>query len=159
MRPLSEQHVYTSSIRTWPSAWQISQHFFRTRGKVFKEVKTIRNRVTLRAAASQRGSQVPWLSEEGKCYDASYATAVVVFIITYFHKPIHQLFDDKHRLSSHEKLSFKLMNIICVIQGKSQTGSKNKFPFPTDYCTYFFRMKVPWGPLEGAGLRHSLVST
>ncbi len=48
----------------------------------------------------------------------------------YFHKLIHQPFDDKHRLSSHEKLSFTLTNITCVIQGTSQTGSENNFPSP-----------------------------
>ncbi len=61
-----------------------------------------------------------------------------------------------NRLSSHEKLSFKLTNIICVIQGTSQTGSENNFPFPNDYHSYFFRSKVPWGPVEGLWLRHSI---
>ncbi len=60
-----------------------------------------------------------------------------------------------NRLSSHEKLSFKLTNIKCVIQGTSQTGSKNNFPFLFDYRLYFFRTKVPGGPLEGAWLRQS----
>ncbi len=60
-------------------------------------------------------------------------TDVVVFIIKFFHKLIHQPFDGKHRLSPYEKLSFKLTNIICVIQGTSQTGSKNNFPFPVDH--------------------------
>ncbi len=50
----------------------------------------------------------------------------------------------------NEKLSFKLMNIICVIQGTSQTGSKNNFPFPIDYCSYFFHARVPWSPPEGS---------
>ncbi len=31
----------------------------------------------------------PFTTEEGKCYDVSYATGVVVFIIPYFHKLIH----------------------------------------------------------------------
>ncbi len=85
-------------------------------------------------------------------------TGVVVFIIPYFHKPIHQPFDDKHRLSSHEKLSFKLTNVISVIQGSSQTGSKNNFPVPTDYRLYFFHTKVPWGPPEG-GTTQALYGT
>ncbi len=85
---------------------------------MLKEVKTILNRVMLRAAATQRGSKASWLSDEAKSY-ISYATCVVVFLITYFHKLILQLFNDKHRLSSHEKISFKLTDIICVIQGTS----------------------------------------
>ncbi len=44
------------------------------------------------------------------------------------------------------------MNIICVIQGISQTGSEHNFP----YCSCFFHTKVPCGPLEGAWLRHSV---
>ncbi len=95
-------------------------------------------------------------SEEVKCYDVIYVTGVVGFIITYFHKLIHQLFDNKHRLSSHEKLVFKLTNILCVIQGTCQTGSKTNFPFPIDSCSYFFHNKVLWGPVEGAWLRHSI---
>ncbi len=43
------------------------------------------------------------MSEEGKCYGVSDATGVVVFIIMYFHKLILRPFDNKHRLSSHEK--------------------------------------------------------
>ncbi len=86
----------------------------------------------------------------GKCYDVSYTTGVVLFIITYFHKLIYRLFDNKHGLSSHEKLSFKLTNIICVIQGTSQTGSKYNFPCPIDCCSDFLLTQVPWGPPEGA---------
>ncbi len=68
----------------------------------------------LRTAAPQGG--ISWFceSEERKCFDVSYMTGVVVFIITYFHKLIHQPFDDKHGLSSHAKLSSNLMNIIRI---------------------------------------------
>ncbi len=84
----------------------------------------------------------------GKCYDVSYTTGVVVFITTYLHKLIHQR-------------SFKSMNIICVIQGTNQTGSKNNFPFPVDYCSDFFHTKVTWGPPEGdlGTLSHLLCTT
>ncbi len=37
-------------------------------------------------------------SEEGKCYEVSYVTGVVLFVITYFHKLIQQPPDDQHRL-------------------------------------------------------------
>ncbi len=101
----------------------------------------------LRAAATHFCESV-----EGKCHDVSHATGVVGFKITYFHKLIHQPFDNKHRLSAHEKLSFKLTNFTCVTQGTSQTGSKHNFPFPTDYRSYFVHSRVPWGPPEGARL-------
>ncbi len=68
-------------------------------------------------------------SEEGKCYDVSYASSVVVFK-TDFHKLIHRPFDDKHRLPSHEKLSFQMTNVICVIQGTSQQDQKIIFLSP-----------------------------
>ncbi len=71
-------------------------------------------------------------SVKGKCCDISYVTNVVVFIIRYFHK----LYIDKHKFSTHEKLLFKLTNIICVIKGTSQTGSRNNFCFPTDYHSH-----------------------
>ncbi len=71
----------------------------------------------------------------------SYTTGVVVVIIPYFHKLIHQPFDDKQTFFTW----------------KSQIGSKNNFPFPVDYRSYFFHTKVPWGPPEGAWLRHSIV--
>ncbi len=88
------------------------------------------------------------MSQEGKCSDVSYATGVVVFIITHFHKLIHQPFDDGHRLSSHEKLSFKLRIIICVIQGTSQMDQKKIFLFPLTAVQIFSVLR--WGPPEGA---------
>ncbi len=104
----------------------------------------------LRAAANRRGSQSVLFSEVGKYYDKRCATGVAVFRIMYFHKLIHQPFDDKHGLASHEKLEFKMTKIVCVIQSvnSSQTGSNNYFPFPIYYCSYFFRSTVPWVPLE-----------
>ncbi len=45
---------------------------------------------------------------------------------------------------------FKVTNTICVIQSTSQTGSKNNFPFPVDYPSYFYHTKVPWGPPDEA---------
>ncbi len=78
---------------------------------------------SIRPSASQR-----WLSEEGKCNDISYATVVVVFKITYFHKLIHQPFDEKNCLSSHEQLSFHMTNVTCNSGHKS--GSKIQFSFP-----------------------------
>ncbi len=100
-------------------------------------MKTFINQVTLGAAASQMGSQAPWLSEEGKCCDVSYVTGVVAFMFVY--KLIHQPFDD--RLSSHEKLSFKSTNIICVIQGTSQTESKIIFLSPVTSVHIFFVLR------------------
>ncbi len=91
------------------------------RGKVLKEVKTVIHRVMLRASR---------LSEEGKCYDVSYVTGVEVFVITCFHKLIHQPFDDKHRLSSHKKLIFKLTNIMCNSGHKSNWIKKIIFLSP-----------------------------
>ncbi len=64
------------------------------RGNVLKEAKTFINWLMLRAAATRRGSESVLLLEEGKCSDVSYTTGVVVFIITYFHKLIHQQLDD-----------------------------------------------------------------
>ncbi len=96
-------------------------------------------------------------SEEGKCYDVSYATGVVAFTNMHFHKLIQQPFDDKLRVSSHENLSFKLTDIICVIQGTNQTGSQNSFPFPIDYRSYFSGTKVPWDPPEGAWPKRSML--
>ncbi len=54
MNYVSRLGQYTSSIQTWPSAWQISQLFL-GRGKSAKDVETIINRIMLRAAA-RRGS-------------------------------------------------------------------------------------------------------
>ncbi len=45
---------------------------------------------------------------------------------------------------------------MCVIQGASQTGSKNNLPFPIDCRSYFSHIKVPWGPPEEVWLRHSI---
>ena len=58
------------------------------------------------------------------------------------------------------KLSFKLTNIICVIRGTIQTGSKDNLSLAIDFNTYFFRNKVPWSspgkggtsPLYGTAL-------
>ncbi len=49
---MSRVGQYTSSIQSWPSGWQISQHFSKTRGKALKEVRTVINQVMLRAAAT-----------------------------------------------------------------------------------------------------------
>ncbi len=86
---------FTSSVQTWPSARQISLHCSRTGGKVLKEVKIFRNRLMLRAAATWRGSEASCCWKRKNGYDVSYATGVVVFIITYFHKLIQKPFDDK----------------------------------------------------------------
>ncbi len=52
------------------------------------------NRLTFRAAATQGGVSQFCESEEGKCYDVSHSTGVVVFIIKSFPKLIHQPFDN-----------------------------------------------------------------
>ncbi len=76
----------------------------------------------LRAAATRRGSESVLSSEEGKRYDLSYVTGVGAFTIKYIHMLILKVCEDKHRLSSLEKLSFELTNAICVIQATSETG-------------------------------------
>ncbi len=49
-KQLQNQHTFNRNSQKWAvtvtnKAWQMSQHFSRTRGKVLKEVKTIINRV------------------------------------------------------------------------------------------------------------------
>ncbi len=64
-----------------------------------------------------------------------------------------------NRLSLHEKWSFKLTNIICVIQGKSQTGSKNNVPFSVDYCLYFSLLRCHGVHLKGCNCVKRLLSS
>ena len=52
--------------------------------------------------------------------------------------------------------SLRLTNIICVIHGTIQTGSKDTFSLSIDFNTYFFRNKVPKGGSRRAGLRLSI---
>ncbi len=57
---LSELHVSSGTIYVINADMAVSMAdfaaFFQDEGKVLKEMKTIRNRVTLRAAATRRGS-------------------------------------------------------------------------------------------------------
>ncbi len=94
-------------------ARQISQ-FFQEEGKIIKRGENHHKSGHVENCSYSKGEVSQFReSEEGKCCDVIYATGVVVFIITYFHKLMHQPNDNKQRLSSHEKSTFKLRNIVC----------------------------------------------
>ncbi len=139
---------YMSSVETWPSAWQISQRFFQDRGgKILKEMKTIINQVTLRAAATLgilavRGGKILCCSLYN--YVFSQVNTTIWWQTDFFHI---------------KKWSFELTNFTCVIHGTSQTGSKS---FPIDCRLYFFVLRshgVHWKVRDlGALLPNKLTS-
>ncbi len=132
MNYMSRLGQYTSSVRTWPPDFSV---FFQDEGKSIKRGENHHKSAHVESCSYSKGEWVGSVVRGRKCSDVSYATGVVVFITTYFHKLIHQL--RTNRLSSHGKLPFKSTNIRCVFESTSQTGSKNNFPFPVDHCSYF----------------------
>ncbi len=73
--------------------------FFQDEGKSIKRGENHHESGHVESSEESVGSVSQRMEgKRGKCYDVSYTTGIVVFIITYFHKLIHRPFDNKQTL-------------------------------------------------------------